>query len=664
MQSISSISSISNTSNKGGNPTLLASTFFAPLTATVTQSKGTGTPTFERASRQCYFDINGVLRQEQTDNVAVFESNGIKLEPASSNKCTCYSVPRADQLGAELVTGNNSTMGGANSWVSNGTLGAFDINTTVSGKLYMLGDGASDRVALASISTTGKYYLVSAKVRLNSGSAVAIKIATLFTNPLCYVEFTPTSTEATYTGYILADGSNIYIGNGTGFAGTAYEIDDVSIKEAIDYVGTKAYHNGTAFQNPIPNMTLSGDTAATLSIVTDQTALEAAGLGSITNGYKVYKLDNSLGSATSIVKIGGTVGTVTDLAISAYMRQGIASTKFAAQLETKGSALSGFKPLTQEWVKAKKENLATIATTDQLLFTADEGGIGYFIIPQVEASPFATSPMLTAGTAASRIRTRLQYPMAGNMPTGLQHIQLSFSTAGFIAGTKQILWTSRADASNEVSIWHNGVIVAFEKKVSGVSEYVTSALTPTLGTSYLVDAYIYADYKMGLAVNGVLQTGTLGSNELTEPINISTGWATDSTSTIATSTSFTSTVANGYIYKNPIITALRHKVSISTLVCTTTAGNAQLQASGTSIEALATGGVALTTIGVQLNADSSLIRARTSGATLTITSFTQQLIYNNSTTLAPVFGSTMEVGSSNELLSINGNIKNLRIMRR
>lgn len=136
-------------------------------------------------------------------------------------------------LGPELVTGTNSDMSGANSWEST-SLGTLDVNTTVSGKMYMLGDGGLDFVSLPAVLTVGKKYRMSFKARLNSGASTQIRAGNTSTadNTRSFV-FTPTSTESTFTGDFEATNVNAIIGLASGFNGVAFEIDDVSIKEIL-----------------------------------------------------------------------------------------------------------------------------------------------------------------------------------------------------------------------------------------------------------------------------------------------------------------------------------------------------------------------------------------------------------------------------------------------
>lgn len=134
--------------------------------------------------------------------------------------------------GTELITGNNSTMSGAGDWTDYGICGAFDVNSTVPGKMYFLGDGGADGVFLANYITPGKSYRVTLKARLISGASTTIKAGNYSEfDGISYMEFTPTSTETTFTDDFIGVGTNFVIGSALGFSGVAFSIDDVTLIE-------------------------------------------------------------------------------------------------------------------------------------------------------------------------------------------------------------------------------------------------------------------------------------------------------------------------------------------------------------------------------------------------------------------------------------------------
>jgi hypothetical protein len=79
----------------------------------------------------------------------------------------------------------------------------------------------------------GRAYRVKAKVRLNAGTAVQMRLGT---NPgglsSQYIAFTPTATETEYSGVIVAGYTQLYFAAVGNSNGSAYEIDDVVVEAA------------------------------------------------------------------------------------------------------------------------------------------------------------------------------------------------------------------------------------------------------------------------------------------------------------------------------------------------------------------------------------------------------------------------------------------------
>lgn len=142
---------------------------------------------------------------------------------------------RSPRLGPELVTGTDSDMSGPNNWAAGGTgLGALDVNSTVAGKLYMLGDGGQDFTSLIPVFLSGGMYEITLKARLHTGASTTIRVGENIGAAGKYFDITPTGTEGTYTGVVnLTIGGGLAIGSLDGFSGIAFEIDDVSVREIL-----------------------------------------------------------------------------------------------------------------------------------------------------------------------------------------------------------------------------------------------------------------------------------------------------------------------------------------------------------------------------------------------------------------------------------------------
>lgn len=671
IQNVGTICSVGALRGGGSDGTI----YFLPLLSDLVVSKGIGAVTYTRNSTLYEPNASGI-DVSYSANTPAFSATGLGIvsSAAVTNKVTAYSVPRADSLGAELVsdptldntsnwsiidTGWAITAGVATSTASGSNTGIYP-KTTGGGQLTVaVGKVYSVTYTVDSISSG------SVKFYANTSTSTARTSAGTYTE-LIYI--TASLAASTACGFIA------------GSANTSLVISSVSIKEAIDYPGTKAYHNGTSFQNPITNMTLSGDTAAVLSIVTDSAALTTALADStlqmrgaiqaaIDNGGKVYKVVTGAGGSAD-TDFSGAMSAVTT---SDYILYRVAAGSMVLSDNSNANATASLTSAT--WAMATKENFTATAARLLRVRTAASSTI-YFLAPHLTETPYVPqSPYIpTSGAASTRAATvtSTSYTLSA---TGTRHIKLTWTPKATAVGTKQVLWSSYTNASNETSVWANGVILAFEKKVAGVSEYVTYDLTPVVGTQYTIDAYIYADNTMGLGVNGVMQTGTLGSELITVAANrdfsSDTGFWTKNSATI-------NNAGNGIAVLNGLNSSLvRYVLSGATnkiigcswevIAYTSGTSSASAYAGSYNTTNLFSGtGVFFGAVNYGNDAANQLRIGSAAGVTFigSIDNVSAKLVYNNSTTLAPVFGSTIQWGSSNSLVQAEGFIKNISILNR
>jgi len=178
-------------------------------------------------------------------------------------------IAEADKWGSQtsLATGTDSNFSGAGNWI-NTACAIFDVNTTVPGKAYMLGDGGNDMIRLG-VSTGNSRYFVSLKARRSAGAETTIYVGRSGSGSVGTSAFaiTPTDTEQTFVGFFDTTnalyqsdpyGSPLYIGRAAaigGFNGVSFEIDDVFIYKLG---ATLALESDNA--QPIPGMWLDSST--------------------------------------------------------------------------------------------------------------------------------------------------------------------------------------------------------------------------------------------------------------------------------------------------------------------------------------------------------------------------------------------------------------------
>jgi len=482
------------------------------VTGQSNQNPGEYVPTTSTSASQ-YFDYlnphtvdgNGVVTDSGT-RTPITTAKGYLSEPLSTNKCTCYSVPGADQLGSELVTN-----GGFDT-----DTGYTKLNTTIDGGKATLTITAGSMAYLYQLGdlTAGKVYRLTISATRISGTGNLTLCNSAGNNILAAPTISASGSSQVFDFVPLTTGTDCGIKRQTASGDYVWEVDSWSIKEicgtnsvtgaAVSGLGpgAKAYHDGTTFQNPIPGMTLSGDTAAVLSIVTDQAAIDAAGLGRLAGGYKFYDLVTGVGGAGNVDMAGAMSAVTTSMSCYARIVSGSAvmsDNAGANSVAISGSSLSRFKV----------ENFTAVAGR-LLRITAAASSRVIFAVPQLEELPYATSEMPTNGATATRAATVNSLPTASNMPTsGVRHIQFDWTPLGLATGVTRYLFGSYLDANNEVNISFNGSsAIAINKKVAGVTESTAWNISPVVGTTYRVDAYIYANNKMYIKAS----TGTAGAD--------------------------------------------------------------------------------------------------------------------------------------------------------
>jgi len=145
--------------------------------------------------------------------------------------------------GSELITGTDSDMSGANNWIQGIGTPTFNINSTVSNKMFINFTTGNQQVKLPNKLTIGKTYLISLTVRLNTGTATPVQIGGFTSNSSSSESFnlTPTSSTTTYIGNIYAESTYLSIGIiSANNNGSDYEIDNVSVKEVQGFASPSA----------------------------------------------------------------------------------------------------------------------------------------------------------------------------------------------------------------------------------------------------------------------------------------------------------------------------------------------------------------------------------------------------------------------------------------
>ena len=203
------------------------------------------------------------------------------------------------------------------------------------------------------------------------------------------------------------------------------EASGTPITDAIGYFGEPTSINKCTNYNANPEsglatLTRTGDAAATMTRVTDAAELAAVGLDATCTSSYVVKLDNSAGAGLAWVQPDGTVGNTNKHSLSCWARK-TAGTCFI-QLSA-GSPTGQVEITSATYEKVISENVTPGSTGKKFTVEASAGGVVYFILNQLEEKAFATSEIITEGSAVTRNKDDLSYPTT-NIP--VKNFQISF----------------------------------------------------------------------------------------------------------------------------------------------------------------------------------------------------------------------------------------------
>lgn len=462
-----------------------------PLTTSLALNKGSGLPTHVRNTVATYLDSSSVY-QEALANVAAFEADGNLFSPGSTNKVECYSTPGADQLGGELWANPPTSLD--TGWVDN-----LDDTYTCDGSQV-----ANSNLLVVATIPLGTVY--NCLVTVSGITAGAVRVFPGNNGGLDgSAWFSTNGSHSAILDMLNGAETQVNVQADPDFIGT---VSLISFKEIggtnsvtsafVSGLGTDV--QATTAYNPIPGMTVDpgSDAGAVLSIVDDQTALEAFGeLDVLASHWKCFDLTTGAGGAGDVDISGAMAAVTTSMGVFARLLAGSAVMSDDNGANSVAIAGAAYSRITEE------DFTATANTLTRL--TASASSQIRFLIPTNEDLAFATNPIITNGAATIRNKTELSLQTAGNLPSsGTRHIKFDWTPKGIDSGTAQCLWATRDDATNYMAMWADGVDVWFEKVVAGASEVALLAVAASAGTTYQIDAFINADNTLNLYVDDVV----------------------------------------------------------------------------------------------------------------------------------------------------------------
>lgn len=210
--------------------------------------------------------------------------------------------------------------------------------------------------------------------------------------------FTGSSSNATYwnsSGKLVAGASNT----------PRFElVNAISANPRLKMEGSRTNVHTNQNYNPTvtTGVTVAGGSAI-LSLVSDTTALAAAGLDQICTNGQVYLLDNSANGTTSYVEIDAGTANTNPHSCSVYARANVGS---GVTLNILGAAAAVPIPTTG-YTLVKLENATPSAVGRKVRISAVAGRKVWFILNQLEEAANCSSTILISGASGTRGADRL-----------------------------------------------------------------------------------------------------------------------------------------------------------------------------------------------------------------------------------------------------------------
>jgi hypothetical protein len=472
-------------------------TFNAPLDGSLALVKGVGPGTFQRTSQAVAWDDANRLKIFPP-GIMTDGCYGSLHESTIQNKCTCHSVPRADNLEPKAYVLDVSK-GVPSDWAGhNSAIPLVMVDGNMRANLLKADLGMVWKLSINYPSLFSKSLRVTFKARgtrkMNFGS-----LGNVYDTPMQKVESNPVTSPTTWQTYKLtttlqvgASVFRIYYSSAGTVDGDWLEIKDFEIDAGIDLAGARQgwTAGSSSWATNFPNIVPSGDIKGFTEIVNDGQALYSAGLSNIVNTDKVYLLSNLTGSAAAVNTIGGTAGGTTQHYISCWAR----ATGTGGNISDNGSV--SVNVTSDKWQRIGLQAAQTAAA--QVKITANPGGEVLYIIPQLEENFHISSEILTAGATYTRATSQLIFPGPGNLPAVDFTIYIEFTPEMNLptASARQLRFIEVIPDANSALVleWAAGKFRVTKKvaTVSAISEMVASAL---------VDKKLY---KVAVAVWGTL----------------------------------------------------------------------------------------------------------------------------------------------------------------
>lgn len=236
---------------------------------------------------------------------------------------------------------------------------------------------------------------------------------------------------------------------------------------------------------------------ASLTIVDDVSALAASGLNGLCSTGKVYKL--AAGTDDAFAFFEGPVGNTNPHSGSVYVRGA------AGRVLIESSPQVAFGTSTT-YLRRTTPGITPTLADRRLAVGVAAGATVWFILPQLEQSDFVSSPIITAGSAATRVKDQAQ--CSASLSGGGWTVFAEFSLPADTNDTAQWAFSVGTNGNNCVEVYRSaGGSLAMRSLIGGAVAWIHTETMAGAKPSVRV-AISWNGSAYSSAVNGAAVAGT------------------------------------------------------------------------------------------------------------------------------------------------------------
>ncbi len=492
---------------------LNSSQFFAPLTHSLTLTRGTGSATFTRATPQTVENNDGYLVQATAEEAAFKGARRIRNLVTASEVFTGWTK----EVGVTI-----DDLGGGESRINfNGAAGAYvftAVGTLPTGSIGLCSIEAATETGSGTISINEPVQSYFA----NTPRAVSTTWARI-ASPAS----SPTISSHPYIGLWLRAPSGF-----TTLKIRKLQIEDVTAQTtqtAGEYVSkgvlSNPWHgagvdgvkwfNTDISGNPIAASTLKGIEiwpAATNRALHSQdftNAVWVSGGGGIAVTPNTAVAPDGTTTADTLTASGANGTLIQDLGVVAsaakngalYLKRKTGTGNVDITLDG-GTGWTTQTINSSTWTRCEKTQ--TLADEDFGIRLVTSGDAVYAWQADVTTASVMSPPIVTTTAAVTRDASVDSVPTASNILAAAGTIAFTYTPGHAPSGTV-FLWGTYVDASNYTAILHDATNLIFRKRIAGVNTDATIANTFASGTTYKMAA------SWGAAGQQIALNGTMGT---------------------------------------------------------------------------------------------------------------------------------------------------------